>query len=409
MKSVVIAGYVRSPFTFAGKGALARIRPDELASQVVRGLLKKTAVDPALIEDLMLGCAYPEAEQGLNLGRLVTFLAELPRSVAGVTVNRFCGSSMQTVHMAAGAIQMNAGEAFICAGVESMSRIPMTGYNPLPQPQLYRDYPQAYIGMGDTAENLAKQYTISREQQDAFALESHRKAAAARDQGHFADEIVPIHSDAGMVTSDGCIRPDSSLEALAELKPAFQETGSVTAGNASPLTDGAVALLVCTEDFARTHKLPMLARIRACAVSGCQPEIMGIGPVEASRKALQRAGLTLADMDLVELNEAFSSQSLAVIQELGIDTARLNLDGGALALGHPLGASGARITGKSAALLKRSGGRYALATMCIGGGQGIATVLERIEDSIEDSREEKVDERVEERAGEVVKEEQTHD
>lgn len=377
MKSVVIAGYVRSPFTPANKGALARVRPDELAAQVVKGLMSKSGVEPSLIEDLMLGCAYPEAEQGLNLGRLVTFLAELPRSVAGVTVNRFCGSSMQTVHMAAGAIQMNAGEAFICAGVESMSRIPMTGYNPLPHPQLYRDYPQAYIGMGDTAENLARQYTISREDQDAFAMESHRKAVAAFDQGYFADEIVPIHSDAGDVTNDGCVRPDTSLESLGELKPAFQEEGSVTAGNSSPLTDGAVALLVCTEEFARRHNLDMLARIRSFAVSGCQPEIMGIGPVEASRKALERAGLSLEDMDLIELNEAFSAQSMAVIRELGIDTKLLNLDGGALALGHPLGASGARITGKAASLLNRVGGQYALATMCIGGGQGIATVLER--------------------------------
>lgn len=377
MKNVVISAYVRSPFTRAGKGALARVRPDELAAQVVSGLVRRTGIDPAHIEDLMLGCAYPEAEQGLNMARLVTFLAELPRSVAGVTVNRFCGSSMQTIHMAAGAIQMNAGDAFICAGVESMSRIPMTGYNPLPHPQLYRDYPQAYMGMGETAENLVDKFTISRKDQDAFAVDSHRKAVAARDEGHFNDEIVAIRGDDGEVKADGCIRADTSAEALAELKPAFQEKGSVTAGNASPMTDGAVALLVCSEDFARDRGLPVLARIRSFAVSGCQPEIMGIGPVEASRKALERAGLSLKDMDVIELNEAFASQSLAVIQEMGIDRERLNLDGGALALGHPLGASGGRITGKAAALLNRVGGRYALATMCIGGGQGIATVLER--------------------------------
>lgn len=383
MKNVVIAAYARSPFTPATKGALARVRPDEMAAQVVRGLLHKSRVDAVLIEDLMLGCAYPEAEQGLNLGRLVTFLAELPRSVAGVTVNRFCGSSMQTIHMAAGAIQMNAGEVFICAGVESMSRIPMTGFNPLLHPRLYRDYPQAYMGMGDTAENLVDKYAISREDQDAFAVDSHRKAAAARDSGHFNEEIVTIQTGEGdgesEVKLDGCIRADTSTETLAGLTPAFKEGGSVTAGNASPLTDGAVAVLVCSEDFARDHGLPILARIRSIAVSGCQPEIMGIGPVEASRKALERAGLSLEDMDLIELNEAFASQSLAVIREMGINQERLNIDGGALALGHPLGASGGRITGKAATLLNRTGGRYALATMCIGGGQGIATVLERVE------------------------------
>lgn len=377
MKNVVISAYARSPFTRAGKGALARVRPDELTAQVVSGLVRSTGLDPGRIEDLMLGCAYPEAEQGLNMARLVTFLAGLPRSVAGVTVNRFCGSSMQTIHMAAGAIRMNAGEAFICAGVESMSRIPMTGYNPLPHPRLYRDFPQAYMGMGETAENLVDKYAISREDQDAFAVESHRKAVAARDGGHFDDEILAVRGADGEVKVDGCIRADTSAEALAELKPAFREAGSVTAGNASPMTDGAVALLVCSEDFARDGGLPVLARIRAFAVSGCQPEIMGIGPVEASRKALERAGLSLQDMDLIELNEAFSSQSLAVIEAMGIDRERLNVDGGALALGHPLGASGGRITGKAAALLNRIDGRYALATMCIGGGQGIATVLER--------------------------------
>lgn len=377
MKNVVIAAYVRSPFTPAGRGALAGVRPDELAGRVVAGLMRKTDIDPALIEDLILGCAFPEGEQGLNLGRLVTFLAELPRSVAGVTVNRFCGSSMQTIHMAAGAIQMNAGEAFICAGVESMSRIPMSGYNPLPHPGLYEDYPQAYMGMGETAENLVDKYGISREAQDAFAVDSHRKAAAARDGGYFDEEILTIHHEGQKVSVDGCIRDDTSAETLAGLKPAFREKGSVTAGNASPLTDGAVALLVCSEDFARAQGLPTLAYIRSCAVSGCAPEIMGIGPVEAGRKALERAGLSLGDMDVIELNEAFSAQSLAVIQEMGVDLERLNLDGGALALGHPLGASGGRITGKAATLLNRIQGRYALAMMCIGGGQGIATVLER--------------------------------
>lgn len=379
MKNTVITHYLRSPFTPAHKGALATVRPDELAAQVVRALVDRTGVDPALIEDLVMGCAYPEAEQGLNLARLVVFIADLPRSIAGTTVNRFCGSSMQAIHMAAGAIRMDAGEAFICAGIESMSRVPMTGYNPMPHPRLYDEYPQAYMGMGETAENLAERYAIARQAQEAFAVASHQKAVKARDAGYFSDEIVPIRHGEQVIENDGCIRPETSAAALAELKPAFLETGSVTAGTSSPLTDGAAACFVCSEDFARQHGLPILARIRSQAVTGCLPEIMGIGPVGATKKALQRAGLELDAMDVIELNEAFASQSLAVLQDLDVDVARVNIDGGAIALGHPLGATGARITGKAASLLQRTGGRYALATMCIGGGQGIATVLERVE------------------------------
>lgn len=380
MKNVVISHYVRSPFTPAFKGELAQVRPDELAAQVVRALVGRTGIDPGLIEDLILGCAFPEAEQGFNLARLVVFLADLPNSIAGTTVNRFCGSSMQSIHMAAGAIRMSAGDAFICAGVESMSRIPMTGYNPMPHPGLYERYPQAYMGMGETAENLAEKYGISRTAQDNFAVDSQRKAAQARDAGHFDDEIVPIRDGERSIERDGCIRAETSVEALGDLKPAFLENGSVTAGTSSPLTDGASACFVCSEAFARTHNLPILARIVSHAVSGCEPDIMGIGPVGATGKALQRAGLELDDIDVIELNEAFSSQSLAVLEELKADVSKVNLDGGAIALGHPLGATGARITGKAASLLQRTGGRYALATQCIGGGQGIATVLERIQD-----------------------------
>ncbi len=378
MKNVVIAGYVRSPFTLAKKGELARVRPDELAAQTVRGLLERTGIDPAALEDLIMGCAFPEGEQGFNVARIVEFLGELPVGMAGTTVNRFCGSSMQAIHMAAGAIQMNAGEAFIAAGVESMSRIPMGGYNPLPHPGLFERYPQAFVSMGETAENLAKRYDIPRRRQEEFAVESQRKAAAAQAAGRFDDEIVPIAQNGSRVTRDGCLRPDTTLEGLAELKLAFDEHGTVTAGTSSPLTDGASATLVCSEDYADAHGLAPLARIKSIAVSGCAPEVMGLGPVVSTRKALERAGLELADIDLVELNEAFSSQSLAVIDELGLDPARVNLDGGAIALGHPLGATGARITGKAAALLVREGARYALATQCIGGGQGIATVLEAV-------------------------------
>jgi len=378
MKSVVIAGYARSPFTPAFKGELSRVRPDEMASQVVKGLLQRTGVDPEMIEDLIVGCAFPEGEQGFNVARLIGFLADLPLSVGGVTVNRFCGSSMQAIHMAAGTMQMDAGEAFICAGVESMSRIPMTGFNPMPHTDLYERYPQAYMGMGETAENLAVKYDIGRDEQDAFAVESHGKAAAAQSSGRLDEEIVAVHGKTGAIVADGCIREDTTTETLAGLNPAFTETGTVTAGTSSPLTDGASAVLVTTEDFADKNGLEPLARIRSFAVSGCQPEIMGIGPVGSSKKALERAGITAADLDVIELNEAFASQSLASIRDLGLDVTKINIDGGALALGHPLGATGARITGKAAQILKRQSGRYALSTQCIGGGQGIATVLESI-------------------------------
>jgi acetyl-CoA acyltransferase len=379
MKNVVIAGYCRSPFTPAHKGQLIKTRPDDFAAQVIKALVKKTTVNPDHIEDLILGCAFPEGEQGLNLGRLLVHLSGLPIAIAGMTINRFCGSSMQAIHAAAGAIQMQAGEVFICAGVESMTRIPMGGYNSMPNPDLYETFPQAYMGMGDTAENLAVQYQLNRQEQEAFAVSSHQKAAAAQQKGHFDNEIVAIETQKdGIVSIDGCIRPDTSLQTLAELKPAFQTDGSITAGTSSPLTDGAAAVLVCSEEYADRNGLEKIARIKAIAVSACAPEIMGIGPVSATSKALQRAGLKLDDIDIVELNEAFAAQSLAVLKDLPIPAQKLNLDGGALALGHPLGASGARITGKAASLLQRENKQYALATQCIGGGQGIATILEAV-------------------------------
>lgn len=377
--NVVIAGYVRTPFHFAAKGDLASVRPDDLAALAVRALVKRTGVDTREIEDLIVGCAFPEGEQGFNVARLIGNIAELPLSVAGVTVNRFCGSSMQSIHMAAGAIQMGAGHAFICAGVESMSRIPMGGFNPLPNPALVETFPQAYISMGETAENLARKYSVSREKQEAFALSSQKKATAARADGKLKDEIVAVTTPDGLLVSeDGCIRPETTAEGLAGLNPAFDASGTVTAGTASPLTDGAVAVLVTTEEFAKANGLKIMARIRSIAVSGCAPEIMGIGPVDASRKALARAGLSMADVDIIELNEAFAAQALSVLIELGADEAKVNLDGGAIALGHPLGASGGRITGKAASLLQREQKNIALATMCIGGGQGIATILEAV-------------------------------
>ncbi len=376
MQSIVIAGYARSPFHFAKKGGLINLRPDDLAAQVVKGLVARLDIDPREIEDLILGCAYPEAEQGMNLARITGFLAGLPESVAGATVNRFCGSSMSAIHFAAGQIQLGAGEAFLCGGVESMTRVPMGGFNISPNPKLANGYPQAYMAMGHTAEVVAERYAVSRIDQEGMAVESHRKASEARENGLLRDEIIAIDAPDGPVIEDGCIRPGTNAEALAQLKPAFG--GSVTAGTASPLTDGAAAVFVCTEDFARRWNLDILARIKAVAVVGCPPEIMGMGPLYATRKLLQRAGLEASAIDLFEINEAFASQALACIRELDIDPAKVNLDGGGMAIGHPLGATGARITGKAASLLKRSGGRFAVATQCIGGGQGVATLLESV-------------------------------
>jgi len=373
--SAVIAGYVRSPFTQATKGALARVRPDDLAAEVVLALIKKTGVNPADIEDLMLGCAFPEGEQGFNLGRIVVQLAGLPMEVAGVTVNRWCGSSMEAIHMAAGNIAAGKGEVFIAAGVESMSRIPMAGFNPLPNPALYQKMPAAYMSMGLTAENLARQFKIDRNAQEAFALASHAKAAAADMSG----EIVGITTKDGVVNKDGTIRANSTPEDLAKLAPVFDAKGTVTAATSSPLTDGAAAVLVVSEAYAKKHKLPILARIKSMAVAGLDPAVMGLGPIYAAKKALARAGLSVKDLDIIEINEAFAAQSIPCCNELGFDMKKVNIEGGAIALGHPLGASGARITGKAALLLARDKKtKYALATACIGGGQGIATILEKV-------------------------------
>ena len=374
----VIAGYVRSPFTPAKKGSLAKTRPDDIATSVVNGLLENTGIDPSLIEDLIVGTAFPEAEQGFNVARMITFLSDLPESVPGVTINRFCGSSMQAIHDAAGRISMGAGQAFIAGGVESMTRIPMTGFNPMPNPKLSIEFPEAFTSMGITAENLAKKYSIHRTTQEEFAIESQKRASNSRDKGAFTDEIIPINTESGIIEVDGCIRSDTDSITLSKLKPAFDSNGSVTAGTSSPLTDGAAFVLICSEEFAINNDLKPLARILSTAVSGCSPEIMGMGPVEATRKSLERAGLSLGEIGIIELNEAFAAQSLAVMDELGLDKSKVNIEGGAIALGHPLGASGARITGKAAQLMNKNNEKYALATMCIGGGQGIATILEKM-------------------------------
>lgn len=371
MKHAYIAGYVRSPFTFARKGALAGVRPDDLGAHVIRALLARTGVPGEAIEDVVWGCAFPEGEQGLNIGRVVGLLAGLPHTTAGATVNRWCGSSIQAVQIAAGMLAMNAGEAFIAGGTECMSRVPMMGFNVLPHPSWSRQEIDDYINVGLTAERVGREHSVGREDQDRFALDSHSKALAAQKDGRLAAEIAPY----GEVDQDGCVR-DTSLKKLGSLKPAFLEGGTVTAGSSSPMTDGATAVLVATEEFCVSHGLQPLARVAGFAVSGCEPGVMGLGPIESSRKAMARAGVTIDDIDIVEMNEAFAAQAEACRRALDIDPAKLNIDGGAIALGHPLGATGTRLVGKAATLLAREGRKRALATQCVGGGMGIAMVLE---------------------------------
>lgn len=379
MHNAVIAGYTRSPFTVSFKGGLKSVRPEDMLSQVIKSLISSVNLNKDDIEDVIVGCAFPEGEQGFNIGKVVTFMCDLPRSVAGMTVNRWCGSSMQSIHNAAGSIAMGSGKVFICAGVESMTRVPMLGFNPMPHPELLEQNPNVYLSMGVTAENVAKKYNIDRTQQQEFAISSHEKANNADTNGKFEDEITIIKDKKVDVIKDGGIRPGTNQEVLSGLKLAFDNNGTVTAGTSSPLTDGAAATLICEEEYAKSNNLEILARIKSTAVNGCEPEVMGLGPIGASKKALSRAGLKSSDLDIIELNEAFASQSLACVKDLELDEKSVNIDGGAIALGHPLGATGARITGKAAQLLKREGKKFALATQCIGLGQGIATVLEAVE------------------------------
>jgi acetyl-CoA acyltransferase len=383
MTRAVIASFTRTPFHFANKGKLVGARPDDLAAIAIKALVERTGVDPKSLEDVVLGVAYPEAEQGSNIARLASFLAGLPIELGGITMNRFCGSSMSAIHYAAGQIAIGAGEAFIAGGVESMTRVPQGGFNHSPNPRFKgkaENNPdimlEAYISMGETAENVAKRFNISRADQEKLAWASQMKAAEAHRAGRLKDEIVPVKTPDGIVDTDGTLRPNTTLEGLAALKPAFGPDGVVTAGTSSPLTDGASATLITSEAYAKTNNLDVLGRIRSVAIAGVPPEIMGMGPVPATRKALERAGLTIKDIDVIEINEAFGSQAVACIRELGIPMEKVNIDGGGIAIGHPLGATGARITAKAAQIMKRQGKRLALATQCIGGGQGIATVIE---------------------------------
>ena len=398
MAEAVIVSAVRTPIGRAGKGVLKDVRADDLAAVAVRAAVERVPqLDRSLIEDVILGCAFPEGEQGMNLARLVGALAGLPETAGGVTVNRFCASSLQAVNMAAQSIMLDQGEVFVAGGIENMSRVPMGGFNPSFNPRLvkpYKDedrttsaYPpceleyaySSYIPMGMTAENLAREYSISREAQDAFALRSHQRAIAATDNGTFKREIVPVPlPDGRTMTVDEGPRRDTSLEKLATLEPAFMKGGSVTAGNSSPLNDGAAAVVLMAAQKARDLGITPLARVRTMAVAGVRPDIMGIGPVPAMKKALQRAGLQLSDIDIIELNEAFAAQSLSVVKAMGIDEEKLNPHGGAIALGHPLGCSGARLIATLINDLQTADKTLGIATLCIGGGQGLATIIERI-------------------------------
>jgi len=375
LSSAVIVGFKRSPFTIAKKGELAVVRPEDILAQVINDLVISTNVNKENIEDIIAGCAYPEGEQGYNIAKIVAFMTNMPQHVAGMTVNRWCGSSMQAIHNAAGAIAMNAGNVFICCGIESMTKVPINGLNYSPHPELSISNPNVYLSMGITAENVAKKFNISREMQQDFAIKSHKNASLAEKNKYFKDEITKIKNKDLLIEKDGAIRPNTSQDILSSLKLVFDESGTVTAGTASPLTDGASATLICNEEYAKKNNLEILAKIVSTAVNGCSPELMGLGPIGATKKALKRANLTIKDIDIVELNEAFASQSLACIQDLNIDPNIVNIDGGAIALGHPLGATGSRITAKAAQLLKREKKKYALSTQCIGLGQGIATIL----------------------------------
>jgi 3-oxoadipyl-CoA thiolase len=401
LREAWIVEAVRTPVGRYG-GALASVRPDDLAAAVLRAVIDRSGIDPGLVEDVILGCANQAGEDNRDVARMAVLLAGFPVEVGGLTVNRLCGSGLQAINSAAHAIEVGDGDVFIGGGVESMTRAPYVmakadsawdrgprelqdttlGWRFVNPKLAALHYPYS---MGETAENVAERWGVSRERQDAFALESQQRAVAAIEAGRFDEQIVPIEvhqrkGDPVVVSRDEHPRADSSAEALARLRPAFaKEGGTVTAGNASGINDGASAVLVVEADRARELGLRPLARVVSTAVAGVDPAVMGIGPIPASRKALERAGIAVADLDLVELNEAFASQSLVCIDELGLDPAKVNVNGGAIALGHPLGMSGGRLITMLTHELRRTGGRFGLATMCIGVGQGIATVIERID------------------------------
>ena len=390
MKSAYIVSAKRTPGCKAKKGKLATVRPDQLASIALQSVMAESGADPASIEDVILGCAFPEGEQGMNMGRIAAMKAGLPQTVPGMTINRFCASGLQAISLAADRIVAGSGEAILAGGAESMSLVPMGGNKYSADPGLMADWPESYAGMGITAELVAEKYGINREAQDQFAVASHQKAAAAIAAGRFKAEIAPVEVETAkqvglkivhsteLVEHDDGIRADSSVEGLAQLKPVFRAGGSVTAGNSSQTTDGAAASLVVSEDYLKQHNLNPIARLVTFAVTGCAPEIMGIGPVYAVPKALKQAGLSIQDIGLWELNEAFAAQSLAVLGELKIDPTIVNVNGGAIALGHPLGCSGAKLTATLLHEMQTRKVQYGMVTMCIGGGMGAAGIFENL-------------------------------
>ncbi len=388
-EAYIVAGY-RTAVAKAKKGGFRFMRPDDLGAEVIKHLLKQVPqIDPHRIDDVIVGNAFPEAEQGLQIGRMIA-LQSLPIEVPGETVNRFCASGVDTISLAVAKIRAGMMDIVIAGGVESMTLVPMTGWKLAPNYEVVKENPGFYMGMGLTAEEVVKRYNISREDQDQFAYESHMKAINAIKNGYFKDEIVPIEVNevyyengkkktrSFVVDTDEGPRADTSLEALAKLKPAFAQGGSVTAGNSSQMSDGAAFVLVVSEDVVKELNLTPIARLVSFAVAGVDPEIMGTGPIAAVPKALQKAGMNLGDIDLIELNEAFASQSLAVIRELNLNTEILNVNGGAIALGHPLGCTGAKLTVQIINELKRRDKKYGMVTACVGGGQGVAAIFERL-------------------------------
>ncbi|MGQ9547687.1 MAG: acetyl-CoA C-acyltransferase [Roseiflexus sp.] len=391
MRDAVIVSAVRTAVGKAPRGALRSVHPTDLAATVIRAAVERVSgLDPKEIDDVVLGCAMPEAEQGLNMARVALLRAGLPADVPGQTVNRFCASGLQTIALAAQQVMSGMGDVVVAGGAESMSAVPMGGHHFAPNPAMAEMSPDVYLGMGLTAENVARRYEVSREDQDAFALRSHQRAIAAIDAGLFKDEIVPIEVEHvwfenGKVQRSTMIfdtdegpRRDTSAEALAKLKPVFAVNGTVTAGNSSQTSDGAAAVVVMSREKAEALGVKPLARFVSFAVAGVPPEIMGIGPVAAIPKALKQAGLTIDQIDLIELNEAFAAQALAVIRALELDEEKVNVNGGAIALGHPLGCTGAKLTVQILHELRRRGGRYGLITMCIGGGMGAAGIVEML-------------------------------
>jgi acetyl-CoA acyltransferase len=387
MRDAVIVSAVRTAVGKAPNGSLKTVRPDDMAATVISEALKRApGLDPGDVDDVILGCAMPEAEQGLNVARIASLRAGVPVSASAVTVNRFCSSGLQAIAYGAERIMCGFGTAVIAGGTESMSLVPMGGNKISPNPSLVDSYPDVYLNTGLVAENHAREHHIPRDEQDAFALRSHQRALAAIDAGRFVDEITPLAFDvveggrrrAVVFAQDEGPRRDTSLEALGKLRPAFHVAGSVTAGNSSQTSDGAAAVVLTSDEFARAHGLRPLARFVTYATAGVEPERFGIGPVPAIRKALKLAGLTLDDIDLVELNEAFAAQALAVLRELPIDPVKLNVNGGAIALGHPLGCTGAKLTTSIIYEMQRRQARYGLVTMCVGGGMGAAGIFERL-------------------------------